>query len=541
VRRGEVTVHRPIGALCAIVVAVLALAGCGEKKQPAGAPVTGGGASADRTFTYADNNEIMVGWDPATSYSNENIAMNNMYEQLVRYDSATEKVTPLLAESWSSDKGGKRWTFKLRQGVKFHSGRPVTAAAAKAAILRTKKLNEGAGYIWSAVKKISTPDDRTLVFDLSYAAPLDLIASAGYAAYIYDTEVAPAKGLAKWFAAGHDAGTGPYTVEQWNKGGDTELRLTQFKDYWRGWNGAHYNRVVFRHVPRDTTAAQLLEAGDVTFVSRLQPQLWNRVKSTRGVKGSSSASFQNLVAMLNTASGPLKDVRVRRAVQDAIDYQGLLSALKGAGEEAHGVIPNGLVGYDPSLTLAQDTAKAKSLLAEAGYGPGKKALKLTMTHAEGDEDQALAASIVKSNLAQLNVQLDVRPMQWTSQWDKAKSTDPSKRQDIFVMYWYPDYADPFSWFTSLFKSADPPYFNLSYYDNPKLDQTIDGLQEVTATDRAKADAEYKAAQHTLVDDAVSPVLYVQKSLRGYRDDFSGYVDNPAYSNVVFAYELKPTG
>jgi peptide/nickel transport system substrate-binding protein len=233
-------------------------------------------------------------------------------------------------------------------------------------------------------------------------------------------------------------------------------------------------------------------------------------------------------------------VRVRQAVQAAMDYKGLLSALKGAGEEAHGVIPNSLLGYDQSLTLDQDTAQAKSLLAAAGYGPGKKALKLTMTHAEGDEDQALAASILKSNLAQLNVQLDVRPMQWTSQWDRAKSTDASKRQDVFVMYWYPDYADPFSWFTSLFKSANPPYFNLAYYHNQQLDKTIDGLQELTATDRAKADAQYKAAQRKLVDDAVSPVLYVQKSLRGFRDEFSGYVDNPAYSNVVFAYELKPT-
>jgi peptide/nickel transport system substrate-binding protein len=522
-----------------LIVAALAAAGCGEKKEPSGAPVSG--SQNDRTFTYADNNEIMVGWDPATSYSNENIAMNNMYEQLVRYDSESKKVVPLLAESWRSEQGGKRWTFKLREGVKFHTGRAMDAAAAKAAIERTKKLGEGAGYIWSAVRKISAPDATTLVFDLNYAAPLDLIATAGYAAYIYDTKAAPKKQLADWFAEGHDAGTGPYAVDQWNKGGDVELRLEAFDDYWRGWDGPHYRRVVFRHVPRDTTAAQLLEAGDVTFVSRLQPQLWDRAKSTRGVAGESTPSFQNLIAMLNTASGPLEDVRVRRAVAAAIDYPGILSALKGAGEQAHGVIPSGLLGYDQGIDETQDTEQAKSLLAEAGYGPGKKPLKLLLTHAEGDEDQALVSSIMKSNLANLNVQLDVRPMQWTSQWDKGKSKDPSKRQDVFLFYWYPDYADPFSWFTSLYKSADPPYFNLSYYDNAKLDKTIDSLQELTATDRGKADATYQEAQRTLIDDAVSPVLYVQKSLRGYRDEFDGYSDNPAYSNVVFAYELKPTG
>jgi peptide/nickel transport system substrate-binding protein len=225
----------------------------------------------------------------------------------------------------------------------------------------------------------------------------------------------------------------------------------------------------------------------------------------------------------------------------ARDYDGLVSALKGAGRPAHGVIPEGLIGYDESIAQAQDTERARDLLSQAGYGPGKRPLKLLLTHAEGDEDQALTASILKSNLAALDVELDVRPMQWTSQWDKGKSEDPAKRQDIFLFYWYPDYADPFSWFTSLYKSADPPFFNLSYYDNPALDKTIDSLQELTATDRDAADAAYKEAQRTLVADAVSPVLYVQNSLRAYRDSFTGYVDNPAYSNVVLVYDLKPSG
>jgi peptide/nickel transport system substrate-binding protein len=533
--------HTRIGAAAAvIVVAALAVTGCGSTKKPSGAPVSGAQGS-DQTFTYSDNNEIMVGWDPATSYSNENIAMSQMYEQLVRYDSTTKKVVPLLATSWSSTQGGKRWTFKLRSGVRFHTGRPLNAAAAKAAIDRTIKLNGGAAYEWGAVKQITAPDAHTLVFQLKYPAPLDLIASSGYSAYVYDTKAAPAKKLAKWFSAGHDAGTGPYTVDQWNKGADVELRLNSFPGYWGGWNGPHYKRVVFRHVPSDTTAAQLLQSGDTTFVSRLQPELWRKMGSTPGLKTSSVPSFQNLVAMFNTQSGPLKDVRVRKAVADAMDYSGLLSALKGAGEQAHGVIPQGLLGYDPGIVEKQNLGEAKSLLSQAGYGPGKRSITLTLTHAEGDDDQALAASILKSDLAPLNIKLDVRPMQWTSQWDKAKSTDPSKHQDIFVMYWYPDYADPYSWFTNLFHSASPPYFNLSYYDNHAFDKKVDGLQELTAVDRGKADATYKQLQGTLMNDAVSPVLYVQKSLRAYRDDFSGYVDNPAYSNVVFAYTLKPTG
>jgi peptide/nickel transport system substrate-binding protein len=524
-----------IAALVALVAAAV-IAGCGEVKKPAGAPVTGGAA---QTFTYSDNNEIMVGWDPATSYSNENIAMSQMYEQLVRYDSTQKKVVPLLATAWKSSEGGKRWTFTLRPGVKFHTGRPADAAAAKAAIDRTRKLGEGAAYEWDAVRRITAPDATTLVFDLKYAAPLDLIASSGYSAYVYDTKAAPSKGLADWFAEGHDAGTGPYTVQEWDKGADVELRLKAFDAYWGGWAGSRYRNVVFRHTPSDTTAAQLLQAGDVTFVSRLEPQLWQKMGATRGLKTESRPTFQNLLAMFNTASGPLKDDDVRRGVAAAIDYQGILTALKGAGDPAHGVIPQGLLGYDATLGQRQDTAKAKALLQAAGYGPGGKPLTLSLTHAEGDDDEALVASLMKSNLAPLNVKVDVRSMQWTSQWDKAKSADAARRQDIFLFYWYPDYADPFSWFTNLFKSAKPPYFNLSYYDNAGLDRTIDGLQEETAVDRAKAQQSYIQAQQTLIQDAVAPVLFVQKSLRAFSDGFTGYVDNPAYANVVFVHSLRP--
>jgi peptide/nickel transport system substrate-binding protein len=531
-------VHLKSGVLGALVTVALVAAGCGETKKPSG-PDGSPAAGRDQTFTYADNNEIMTEWDPATSYSNEVIAMNNIYEQLVRWDATDEKVVPLLAESFESADGGKRWTFKLREGVTFHTGRPVDAAAAKAAIERTMTINQGAAFQWAPVKKISTPDDLTLVFDLEYAAPLDLVASSAYAAYIYDTKAAPAKRLGKWFNRGKDAGTGPYTVEEWNKGGETELRLSAFEDYWRGWEGSKYQRMVFRHVPRDTTAAQLLEAGDVTFSSRLSPQLWNRVKSTRGVEGSSTESFQNLLAMLNTADGPLKDERVRKAVAAAMDYEGLISALKGAGVPSNGIIPAGLIGHDTSLTQQQDLEEAKRLLDDAGYGPEGKPLKLELTHAEGDDDQALAASLLKSSLAELNVEVQVRPLQWTAQWDKAKSKDPSRRQDILVFYWYPDYADPFSWFVNLFHSADEPYFNLSYYENSQLDGQIDSLQELTATDREKAAAAYQEAQRTVIEDAVAMPLYVQTYLRGYRDSFDGYVDNPAYANVVFAYELEP--
>jgi peptide/nickel transport system substrate-binding protein len=250
----------------ALVTATLTLAACSGTPPKATAP-------ANKTFTYANNLTVMTSWDPASSYSNEVIAMNNIYEQLTRYDSATGKVKPLLADSWTTSSDGLSWTFELHPGVTFSNGKPVDAAAAKAALDRTIKLGEGAAYEWDAVKSIVAKDAPTLVFTLKYAAPLDLIASSAYAAFIYDTTAAPGD-LAKWFEAGNTAGSGPYVVSTYKKGQENELTLKANPSYWGGWKGAHYTSVAYRVVPQETTAAQLLQGGQVTFVPRLSPTLF---------------------------------------------------------------------------------------------------------------------------------------------------------------------------------------------------------------------------------------------------------------------------
>src|SRR6266576_1488419 len=231
----------------------LLIAACGGSSNSASPQPT---STASQVFTYDTTATVMDdGWDPATEYSDGIIAMPNMYETLTRYNSVTQKTDPLLATSWSKSADGKTWTFHLRHGVHFHTGRLMTAQAAKAAILRTIKLGGGAAYVWGAVNTIDTPDQYTLVFHLKYAAPLDLEASASYSAYIYDTDAAgPGGNLTKWLNTPHDAGTGPYELQTWNKGQEFEVVLKAFPGYWGGWSGPHYKKVVFRVVTEDTTS-----------------------------------------------------------------------------------------------------------------------------------------------------------------------------------------------------------------------------------------------------------------------------------------------
>ena len=539
-------------------VAALAVAACGgststpapaasaaASQAPSAAPSPAASAApTDATFTDASHTQVVTDLDPATSYSNEVIAMHDVYESLTRYDAVTNKVMPALATSWTSTADGKTWTFTLRSGVTFHTGRAMDAAAAKASIERTKTLGQGAGYIWGAVKTIEAKDPQTLVFTLDYAAPLDLIATANYAAYIYDTQAAGAgatdDALAAWFKTGKDAGTGPYQIASWKAGDEFELTLNKYDGYWGGWQGAHYTKVVFRVVPEVTTAAQLVQSGDLSYVDRLTPQLTASLKSNPDLQVVETPSFQNLVALLHTASGPLKDLNVRKAVAKAFDINGIVSALGGSVVPAKGVIPQGLLGYSDSLTgTGLDLAGAAALLATSGYGPNGKPLTITATIVSGDTDLSLVTTSLKSNLAKLNITLDVQAVQWQAQWDKAKASDAAKHQDVFLMYWWPDYADPFSWFISLFHSEKTPNFNLAYYASKSLDAEIDGIQTLTATNRDQAAAQYVAMQQQLIDDAVVVVPYVQNYQRVLQASVRGFVDNPAYANVVFAYDLTP--
>ena len=523
-----------LAVLALVAVACEGAGGEGSSPQPSG-------QAGPQTFTYSVTSEVMIGWDPATGYSNEVIAMHNLYETLTRYDSATQQVEPLLAESWEPSADGLTWTFTLREGVTFHSGRPLTAEAAKAAIERTMELGEGAAYIWGAVKKIQAPDEGTLVFRLAYPSPLDLVASGTYSAYIYDTEAAGGADLGEWFAEGNDAGTGPYTVAEFDPGEEIELRMEAYPDYWGGWDGDHYERYVFRVTPEASTAAQLLRAGEVTMVQRMSPQLWASFEGQDGFATTTAPSWQTLFGLLNTSDGPLADDRVREAIAYGIDYDGIIQALQGAADPLLGVVPPGLWGHSDDLSgYEYDQAFATELLAEAGFGPGGEPLKLELTYLKGDADEETVATLMKSNLADLNVDLQVRGYQWQTQWDKGKSANPAERQDIFIFYWWPDYPDPVSWFFNLFRTEQEPFFNLSYYSNPELDAQIDEASVVSATDRDAASQMYVQMQETLYEDDPAIPLYTQVYQRAMLGSVQGFVDDPAYPNVVFGYELTPT-
>ncbi|MFI6710821.1 ABC transporter substrate-binding protein [Nonomuraea sp. NPDC050478] len=516
--------------LAAVATLVLLLTACSAPavvRQP---------RLGESAFVYVQHGDVVTDLDPGTSYSNEVVALQNVYETLTLWNPVTKKSSPRLATSWRTTADGRSWTFTLRQDVTFHTGRPMDATAVKQSIERTMSTKAGAYYIWDAVSSIRVEDPHTLTFALRYPVPLDLAASSAYAAYIYDTEAAP--DLGKWFQAGRDAGTGPYKVDTWKDGAETELTLKAYDDYWGGWDQPHYRTVKFRVIPDQRRAWQLLLQGEVSFLRRLEPRLFARAEAAPGLRTSERPSFQTAMLLFNTAEGPMSDQRVRRAVQKAVDYRGAVRALRGGVSPHSGVVPEGLLGHVPGRVPRQDLAGAGELLRQAGYGPQGRPLRLTLTYTEGDSDQQVLVKRLRRDLKTLNVTLRVRAMPWVDQWELGKKGG----QDIFAMYWWPDYADGYSWFGNVFHSAEPPVFNLSYLNDPTTDKLLDSLPELTVTDQRTAQQAFARATRRVLDQqAAAAMPWVVNYRRAYLGSVQGYVDNPAYPDVVFVYDLRPSG
>ncbi|MEW6398482.1 MAG: ABC transporter substrate-binding protein [Bacillota bacterium] len=513
-----------LGPLLVVILTVSLLAACSKPAQQPAKP---------QVAVYANSSEVMVFWDPSDSFSNEIVAMNNMYETLLRYDPIAGKFTPVLATDYSHSPDGLEWTFHIRKGVKFHTGNAMDAHAVKYSIERTIQRGKGASFIWDSVDRIEVPDQYTVVFKLKYPAPLDLVVSSGYGAHIFDPQAVKEHGE-DWFAAGHEAGTGPYTLESYDKAGD--LVLTEFPDYWGGWEGKHFDKVVFKQVTEPTTRRQMIEAGQADYTNQLPLDQIADLQKNPKVNVVVTPSFQNLLGMLNTEKKPLNNPDVRRAISCAVPYRDIISTVMlGYASQARGPVPKGLWGYSEEVPqYTYDPDKARALLEKAGYGKG--GLKLTLTYTSGDDQERRVAELMKASFAELGIGLEIRVMNWEQQWELAKNPDPQKRQDIFLFYWWPDYADPYSFLVNLFHSEPEIVFNLSYYRNPEYDRLIEEGRRVSGIDRQQAIAKYVQAQKILVEDAAALFLYDLEYVRPVAASLKGFVDNPAYPHVVWWYD-----
>ncbi len=267
------------------------------------------------TITVVDGIDVKD-WDPAIAYGHESYVLNNLYDPLLRYNTKEKKLEPALATSWSVSDDGLQWTFKLRPGVKFHSGEPMTSKSVKAFLDRNIKMGQSANYLWGGAT-VTTPDDMTVVVTTKDPLPIDLIASASYACMVYSADSA-AKGT-DWFQKGNDDGTGPYHVVQWVP--NQQIVLERNKDYWRGWKGGEPDRIIVKIVSEVSTQLQMLRSGeaDMTF-STIPFDMITTLQQDPNIKVDIFDSWMWVPAKINVKKPPTDNLKFRQALTHIMDY-----------------------------------------------------------------------------------------------------------------------------------------------------------------------------------------------------------------------------
>jgi len=477
--------------------------------------------------------DAVTTWDPSASFSTEAVYMPNIYETLIRANppGSEEPFEPLLAESWEASADGLSWTFHLREGVLFHDGEPCNAQAVKAAIERTMELGLGAAFIFDPVESIQVVDDHTVRFHLSYAAPLDRIMASANGAWIFSPR-AGEQGT-EWFESGNAAGTGPYRLVQWKP--EEEILFEKFDDYWGGWEGKHVEKVFVKRINDAVVLQNMLESGEADMVTLVPRESQDAVDARPDCKIEIGPSFMNYALHINTRKPPLDNVLVRQAICYALPYKDIITvSVADLGRQSVGPIPYGEFGHSEELfRYDQNFNKARALMKEAGYPAGLDRT-LVFTYAAQNAAEQSFAPLVKESLAEIGIDVEIRPMMWTAQWELMKS-GADKGQDLGALLWWPTFNDAYETLSSLWATEEKPFFNFSYHSNPEFDELISTAY--ATPDPEEAQKLYEQAQEILIDEAVSAFLFDVQTAIPMRENIQGVTINPSYPKVTFYYDI----
>lgn len=459
--------------------------------------------------------------DPAFGATTQERSVQHvMFNSLVRWDENLE-IIPDLATSWSLSDDGLVWTFQMRDDATFWDGTPVRPEDVKFSIDRVLNPDTNSSrrsaytYIESvAVTGPNTVEIRTqapnpdLLHDLADGT-VDVLSEAFVTRVGTDFATTPELTM----------GSGPYKIVEWVRG--ERAVLVPHEGYHLG--RPNLDRIVYRFVPESFARVAALITGEAHIANRIPPEEVDGLRQDESVVLLEVPSAQLVSYELNTAKGPLADVRVRRALNMAIDRQAIIDAvMNGLADPA--TSPTGPVAgrveFDP---FPYDPDEARRLLAEAGYPDG---FELTLHTSNGRylKDQE-AAEAIQAYLEAVGIRTTVEVQEWavlTELWGKDPMTDP--KQAWIVGRSAPNLIFNLRRLYHTDATLSPTAQTWTGYNNPEVDRLLDEAQQTFDEDARLA--LLQEAQRVLWEDVPFFYLWSVRLVVGTRDNVTGVIVTP---------------
>jgi peptide/nickel transport system substrate-binding protein len=450
-----------------------------------------------------------------------------IFDTLLRRNLKTLQLEGNLAESWRVV-NDTTWQFKLKRNVKFHNGEPFDAAAVKFSIERMLNPKQGAPGRTSiaTIDHVDVVDPYTV--NVITKAPFPLLGVRMSPGHCGTVGIVPPKYLAEVGDAGFavkPVGTGPYKFVEWVK--DERLVLEANKDYHRG--APAIDRLTFRPVPELTTRVAALLSGQADLVSDIPPDQTGKIRSssTAHVEISTLGGFVIMVKMTNYLTpGPWQDVRVRRAINYAIDMDTIIkTVLEGHGQVLGVPLEKEAFGFNPSIKwYGYNPERAKALLREAGYANGFE-MTLHVPNRRYMNDIEVVQAMAQM-LAKVGIKAKVEV------WEQSIYTTKWRKRELLPAYmtaWGGAGVFDGDLLTSSLNSKSA----LAIYKNEALDKMLEEAQATSDPERRKAI--YFKAQELIYEEAPIIKAYQQAHIFGVsnRLDWKPWIDN-----MLFLYDAK---
>lgn len=505
--------RRQIMRAGALALGAFAGPAAAQAPKPAQAPKTGG------TLRYATGTDALT-LDPqfVTDIPTAR-AVTQIHETLIYPDQAGT-MKGVLAESWTVSPDNLAWTFKLRRGVIFHDGQPLNAEAVKFTFDRI--MNEATASprrsAAAAIESVSVVDDGTVAIRTKAPfAPLLAQLSAYNLAIM-----SPSAGKAVNNAYGKaPAGTGPFKLGAWSPG--EKLTLVRNDAYWG--QKARLDKVEISVVPEDSARVLMLMSNQADLISNVTPVMVPRLQRAPGVTIVEKPGFRTIYAAMNLKMKPFEDIRVRRAVAHAINTKALVDGVMnkvgtlGGGLESP-VIP-GAATIPP---YPYDPARAKALLAEAGY-PNGFPVDFYVTTGRYINDKQLGEAI-QAQLAQVGIKVNLVSPEFGTM--TAMLRDGNKIPFFMLGKGSPTGDLDF---TLTLNASTQGTGNYGNYSSDAVDKLI--LEQRATVDPAARKEVLRRILQQAYDDVPWVVLFYENQLFGQRANVQG-VDLLPNENVLFA-------